>query len=292
MKIFFIGTVGFSKKSLLKLIDLKAEIVGVATKSESQFNADHVDLSPICIKNNIPYKFIRDINSKENVVWIKELHPEVIFCFGWSNLLKKEILKLTPKGVIGFHPTRLPENRGRHPLIWAMVNGMSKSATTFFFMDEGADTGDILSQKEFEIDYEDQAKEVYKKVINNGLSQIQEFYFKLKNNTYQRIPQPIESNYWRKREKKDGKIDFRMSSFAIYNLVRALSTPYVGAHIEYEGKEVKIWQVKEVKDSRNYIEAGKVLKSSDKYILVKCYDGAIKIVAHEFEKLPIINQYL
>ncbi len=292
MKIFFIGAVEFSKKSLLKLIDLKAEIVGVATKSESQFNADHVDLSPICIKNNIPYKFIRDINSKENVVWIKELHPEVIFCFGWSNLLKKEILKLTPKGVIGFHPTRLPENRGRHPLIWAMVNGMSKSATTFFFMDEGADTGDILSQKEFEIDYEDQAKEAYKKVINNGLSQIQEFYFKLKNNTYQRIPQPIESNYWRKREKKDGKIDFRMSSFAIYNLVRALSTPYVGAHIEYEGKEVKIWQVKEVKDSRNYIEAGKVLKSSDKYILVKCYDGAIKIVAHEFEKLPIINQYL
>ena len=48
-----------------------------------------------------------------------------------SNLIKKELLNLTPLGVIGFHPSLLPQNKGRHPLIWAKALGLKKSGTTF-----------------------------------------------------------------------------------------------------------------------------------------------------------------
>jgi len=67
-----------------------------------------------------------------------------------SSLLKKELLSLPPNGVLGYHPAKLPQNRGRHPLIWSLVLGLEESASTFYFMDEGADSGDILSQKDFE----------------------------------------------------------------------------------------------------------------------------------------------
>ena len=30
-------------------------------------------------------------------------------------------------GVVGFHPALLPNNRGRHPLIWAKALGLDKS---------------------------------------------------------------------------------------------------------------------------------------------------------------------
>ena len=30
-------------------------------------------------------------------------------------------------GVIGYHPAELPKNRGRHPLIWALVLGLKKT---------------------------------------------------------------------------------------------------------------------------------------------------------------------
>jgi methionyl-tRNA formyltransferase len=40
MKIYFIGTVEFSKYALEKLIEIKAQIVGVATKADLPFNAD------------------------------------------------------------------------------------------------------------------------------------------------------------------------------------------------------------------------------------------------------------
>ena len=133
MKILFIGTVEFSYRALKKLVELNADIVGICTKDKSNFNSDFADLTPICNKNKIPLKYIDDINSIENINWIKSLNPDVIFCFGWSSLIKKELLNLTKLGIVGYHPASLPENRGRHPIIWALTLGLKKSASTFFF---------------------------------------------------------------------------------------------------------------------------------------------------------------
>ena len=52
MRIVFIGAVQFSEKVLAKLIDIKADVVGVCTLERSHFNADHVDLTPLCKKHN------------------------------------------------------------------------------------------------------------------------------------------------------------------------------------------------------------------------------------------------
>lgn len=293
MKIFFIGTVEFSKIALKKLIDLNAQVVGVCAKEKSEFNSDFADLKPLCDKNKIPHKYVDDVNSKDNCNWIKSLKPDIIFCFGWSNLLKKNILSLTPMGVLGFHPSELPKNRGRHPLIWALALGLKKSASTFFFMDEGIDSGEILSQKNFEILSNDDAKILYDKFVNIALLQIEEFLPLLEKKNYQTIKQNDEaSNVWRKRAKIDGQIDFRMGSRAIYNLVRALTKPYVGAHINYKEKEIAVWKVEVIENKQNNIESGKVLDISENKILVKTYDGAIRITQHEFKKLPNIGDYL
>ena len=133
MKIIFIGTVKFSRISLEKLIDLNAQVVGVCTKEKSKFNSDFEDLSFFCKKNGIPFRYLGMNILKDDYDWIKSFNPDIIFCFGWSNLLKKDILKLPPMGVLGYHPAQLPYNRGRHPLIWALTLGLKKSASTFFF---------------------------------------------------------------------------------------------------------------------------------------------------------------
>ena len=293
MRIVFIGSVEFSKRALIKLIDLKVNVVALCTIKKNRLNSDYVDLRPICKKNKIPFNIVEDINSTESQNWIKSFHPDIIFCFGWSKLLKKNILKSSKMGVIGFHPTKLPENRGRHPLIWSLVLGIKNTASTFFFMNERADEGNILSQKTLKILNSDNAQSLYDKISKVALSQIEDFIPKLQNQTFSVIKQKKNSgNIWRKRSKVDGLIDFRMTSNAIYNLVRALSKPYPGAHIVYNGKEVIIWKVRKINFKKINIECGKILKISDNKILVKTYDGAIEILEHEFKKQPIIGEYL
>jgi methionyl-tRNA formyltransferase len=293
MKILFIGAVEFSLKMLEKLISINANIVGVCTKEKSNFNSDFADIKPLCEREKIPNKYVDDINSDENIDWIRTLNPDIIFCFGWSSLIKKELLELIPMGIIGYHPTKLPQNRGRHPLIWSLALGLNQSASTFFFMDAEADHGDILSQREFEILASDNARTLYDKVVNIAIIQIDEFLPRLANRSYQRIKQnQSKANVWRKRVKKDGLIDFRMSSQAIYNLVRALSKPYVGAHLVYNEKEITIWGTEVIEYNQKNIESGKILESNSQYILVKTYDGAIKILEHEFRVLPDAGEYL
>ena len=293
MRILFVGAVEFSLRSLEKLISMNVDIVGVCTKEASSFNSDFADLRPVCELYSIPCSYVEDVNSQQNIKWIQSLCPDIMFCFGWSSLVKKELLSIPPMGVVGFHPAKLPENRGRHPLIWALVLGLNKSASTFFFMREGADDGMILSQTEFPILYEDDARTLYDKVVGIALGQIEQFTPKLQSNDYKKITQnPNLSNLWRRREKKDGLIDFRMNSRAIYNLVRGLTRPYIGAHIEYCGQDISIWKVEEVECVNNNIEPGRVVGLYNNSIVVKTFGGAIKIVEHDFNFLPKMNECL
>jgi methionyl-tRNA formyltransferase len=293
LNIVFIGTVTFSYKSLQKLLSLNANIVGVCTKTNSAYNSDFEDLSPLCEMSNIPYHFFEDINSQITIRWIEKKQPDIIFCFGLSNLIKKELLQLAPMGVLGFHPTKLPQNRGRHPIIWSLALGLNETASSFFFMNEGADDGDILSQEVVTIEYHDNAKTLYQKIIDTALKQIEIFLPLLQNNTFTTIPQDnIKSNIWRKRSIKDGMIDFRMSSKSIYNLVRALTKPYVGAHIIYQNTNIPIWEVEEVVYNNANIEPGKILSINQETILVKTSDGAIRLLEHQFTNLPEIGDYL
>jgi len=172
--------------------------------------------------------------------------------------------------------------------------GLKQTASTFFVMDEGADTGDIISQEKIKI-IEDNAFSLYNKIINVALKQIVSFSLELetKGAFLDKIKQDkTEGNSWRKRTKNDGKIDFRMTSRAILNLVNALSRPYVGAHLEFQENEVKVWEVKEEKINKLNHEPGKVLKIDGSDLIVKTYDGSIRITDHEFYNLPLKGQYL
>ena len=62
MKIIFIGAVAFSACALRELIAMGADVV-VCTLSNSSFNSDHEDLSPIAQASGIPVCYTSDLGS-------------------------------------------------------------------------------------------------------------------------------------------------------------------------------------------------------------------------------------
>lgn len=284
MRILYIGCVESSYTELELLLKNKKNVVGIITKEKSKFNSDFTDLKPLGDEYQIPCRYAKNINDEEIVKFVQECQPDVIYCFGWSQIIKKDILDIPPLGVIGTHPTELPNNRGRHPIIWALALGLERTAATFFAMDDGADTGDIVSQKPIEIDYTDDARSLYDKITKSECEQILEFTEQLEQGTNTRIKQDKKiGNSWRKRGEADGVIDWRMSSRAIYNLVRALTHPYIGAYFLYGEKKIQVWKVEEIEGTGyQNIEPGKVIKyvnSSDFY--VKAYDNIIHVLDSE-----------
>jgi len=292
MRIVFIGAVLFSDRVLAHLIAMKAEVVGVCTL-EFSANADHRDLMPRANQAGIPVCYAPDINSPETLAWVAARKPDVIFCFGWSRLIKRQLLDVAPMGVVGFHPAALPMNRGRHPLIWALVLGLTETASTFFFMDEGADSGDILSQESVSIAATDTAGSLYDRVSTTALAQISDFLPKLASGTYLRRPQgSSNANNWRKRGPSDGQIDWRMPATGIYNLVRGLTRPYVGAHFVHHGTEVKLWSCSVTTDCRPNLEPGKVVDLDGGFPVVKAGTDAVRLLECHPRREFSVGEYL
>ena len=297
MKIVFIGCVNFSETMLECVLGIDCvEIVGIVTKRYSKFNADFCSLIPLANKNKIPY-FLYDVqNSDEQLCsWVRNRDPDVIYCFGWSHLLKEDLISVPKIGVIGHHPSLLPKNRGRHPVIWALALGLEFTASSFFFIDPGVDSGDLLDQMPVDINFDDDASTLYQKITIVAMKQIKELSRSLDAGTFICVKQDMsQATTWRKRYKADGCIDWRMSCLSIHNLVRALTHPYVGAHCVYKDKEIKIWKIKIMYKGLPDVEPGKIidLDLDNNDIYIKCGDGVLCIYDHEFKSLPEIGTYL
>jgi len=297
MKIGFIGSVAFSESALHHLIaigpEADTEVAAVCTLESAPFNADHVDLTPMAVAQGIPVRYTPDINAPDVHDWLAEKDCDVIFCFGWSRLIGPALLALPKLGVIGFHPAALPKNRGRHPIIWALALGLGETASSFFFMSKGADTGDILSQEPIAIDAEDDAASLYSKITARALDQISTFVPQLADGSFSRRPQDeARANEWRKRGAEDGRIDWRMSARNIHNLVRALARPYLGAHFLRDGADCKVWKTAIVRTAPANTEPGKVLAVSPEGVDIKCGSQAIRLLETEPATIFNVGEYL
>jgi methionyl-tRNA formyltransferase len=163
-------------------------------------------------------------------------------------------------------------------------------------MDEEADSGDLLSQQDVPIRWDDDARTLYDRILDTAEEQVAAFTPRLAVREHSREPQDEEkANYWRKRSYEDGEVDWRMSSASVYNLIRALARPYPGAHCMVDGNEVKLWAASVVDDqfeSVDHLEPGKVLASGSERIAVKCGEGVVAIQEHEFDTIPDTGTYL
>ena len=135
MRAIIIGSVKFSKAIFMVLNSIsELKIVAVITKRDSKINSDFYSLESDAVERNIPVLISNGMDKNNIKQFIKKSNIDIGFCIGWSHILSEDILNMAVKGFIGYHPAHLPYNRGRHPLIWALSLGLSKTSSTFFLI--------------------------------------------------------------------------------------------------------------------------------------------------------------
>lgn len=115
-------------------------------------------------ENVIGYYKPEQITTEELVVIVSDMKPDVIITCYWPYLLSSNIYGNTKYGCINFHPSLLPRNRGWYPSVWEIIEGDRYPAgVTLHLVDEHADTGPIIAQKQFPIAETDTGGTIYGK---------------------------------------------------------------------------------------------------------------------------------
>jgi len=279
MRILFAGAVHMSRALLERLVSLRADLAGVACKPTSKVHADFSSLDDIARAADIPLHHTMSLNDPQTRTWICARKPDVVFCCGWSELLDPSFLGGIPKGVVGYHPAMLPRHRGRHPIIWALALGLTETGSTFFLMDEGADSGPILSQRRVLIGEGDDAGDLYRRLIAVACDQVEDVWRGLRAGTLEAAAQDhARATYWRKRTPDDGQIDWRMPTRGICNLIRALAKPYPGATFGDGAGRTVVWRARAASASAGDVEPGRILAVIEGAPRVKTGDGAVDLI--------------
>jgi methionyl-tRNA formyltransferase len=292
MKIIFIGGVKFSYEILKTILENNWNISVVFSYDDSKKEkiSDFISLDELCSKYNLQNIKVDKINAQNNIEIIKKIEPDIILVMGWSQLLNSEIISIPKIGVIGSHPTELPKYRGRAPIPWSILKGLKTSALTFFFIEEGTDSGDILDQRSFKLSSNDDATSVYKKVESVGKEMIQDNLTKLQNGNYTRKKQDV-SNFienWEKRGPQDGIIDWSRNSQEIHTLIRATTHPYPGAYTIFNGSKLIIWGAEFSNEQSKGV--GKIMRVNNFNVKIGTGKGVIilkRISFNDNKEVPI-----
>ncbi|HYI11726.1 MAG TPA: methionyl-tRNA formyltransferase [Thermoanaerobaculia bacterium] len=282
MKIVLAGSVSFSRHTLERLLAHGANVAGVLGLDPSASNgvSDYSNLEEVAAAANVPYRSYVKINAPEIVEQVRAWAPDLMFVVGLSQLVHDDIMNIPPMGSIGFHPTRLPEGRGRAPVAWLTWDA-KPGAATFFVLEKEADAGAIFVQEPYDVPHGSYAEDVIAAVraaIDRGLDR---WLPKLLAGEWNPVPQDEAlASFWGKRAAEDGWIDWMKPADEIARLVRTASHPYPGAYTYLRGRKLMIWRARVV-DLPFRGVPGRVLHTDSEGFLVQTGDGVLKVEQHE-----------
>ena len=103
------------------------------------------------------------IQSSEKISWEDEF--ELVICFGYRHIIKKEQIYKSSAPIINLHISYLPWNKGAHPNFWSHYE-CTPSGVTIHEIDQGIDTGNIIYQRYVNFkDKEDTFALTYKRLL-------------------------------------------------------------------------------------------------------------------------------
>lgn len=233
-----------------------------------------VFLDEFCAEQGIDLVKIRHINDADAIEAIKTRGIDWLFIIGWSQIAGAEVLAAPTRGVLGIHPTLLPEGRGRAPIPWAILKGLKQTGVTLFKLDEGVDTGEIAAQEILPIAADETATTLYKRVNEAHRTIIRNVWPALSADAIElRKQDESKATIWPARTPADGRITPDMTVEHVDRLVRATTRPYPGAFTEVDGKITRIWKGKIVEENDD-AENGYLLDLADgKYLAIEVKIG-------------------
>ena len=281
MKVGILTSGDLGINTLIKIIH-DFNVVFVLTDSNS-----HGILS-LCKENKIPY-FKGNPRNGVGYNFIKKIEVDIIASINYLFLIEKDIIHHSKQITFNIHGSLLPKYRGRTPHVWSIINNEEETGITAHVIDEGCDTGDIISQTKIKIDKFHTGNDILNKYKILYYNLVKEVIEKVKSDQLELKKQDENlATYFGVRRPENGRIDWNWQKERIRNWVRAQSYPYPGAFTFFNSQKITIDKVEESSLGFNYnIINGTILEVKPD-LIIKTQNGAL-IIKEYREKFQFIK---
>lgn len=220
------------------------QVVGVVTQPDRPSGRGRqLQPSPVKLlaqKHGLPVLQPKSLRTPEALAELQALQPEVIVVAAFGQILPAPVLELPPFGCLNVHASLLPRWRGAAPMAAAILAGDDATGVTIMKMDEGLDTGPILSQRALAIAPGDTRESLANRLAQLGAELLHDTLPDWVSGNIE--PQPQDDSlatYARSIKKEEGRISWNEPAEIIARKVRAFY-PWPGAFTHWEDKPLKI----------------------------------------------------
>lgn len=281
LKIIFAGTPEFAAVTLRVLLHSGHNICAVYTQPDRPAGRGR-KLTPSPVKKlaleaRIP--LYQPVTLKKSHIHdqLRGLDADLMIVVAYGLLLPPQVLAVPRLGCVNIHASLLPRWRGAAPIQRAILAGDSQSGITLMQMDEGLDSGDILSRAGCDITADDTAASLHDRLATLGAETLMTTLIQIENNTVTRIAQDEQlACYAAKIDKAEACMDWAQSAIMLERAVRAFN-PWPVAYTTFNvNQRLRVWQAGIIK-GKAASPPGTVMDAGRPGIDVATGDGILRL---------------
>lgn len=207
---------------------------------------------------------------------LQALQPDIIVVAAYGKILPKAILDMPKYGCINVHTSLLPDYKGAAPIQWAVLNGEKEAGVTIMYMDEGCDTGDIISAERVLLAPDETGGSLHDKLALLGGELLVRTLPAILDGSCSRTPQEKGvGRYVSIIDKSLGNLDFTRPAIELERYIRGLD-PWPCAFTKLEGKILKLWKAYVIPEQVAE-QPGTVIAGDKKALRIATGDGILAV---------------
>lgn len=244
MRLVFMGTPDYAVPALEALIEAGHEVVCVyaqpARRSGRGQETKSTPIARLAKKAGLNLRTPASLKDPEEQAVFAGHQVDVAVTVAYGLLLPKVVLAAPRFGCINAHASLLPRWRGAAPIQRAIMAGDEVSGVSIMRMDEGLDTGPVLSQSRVAITPETTAGMLHDALSELSATMLIETLDALERGLSRETAQNDDAaTYARKIEKAEARLDWTLAAMELERTVRAMA-PFPGAWFFHDGQRIKV----------------------------------------------------
>ena len=278
MRIVFFGTPEFAAVSLRALLRERFEVTGVVTQPDRPQGRSRSTLVPPPVKTLALAEGLPVLQPARPVgdlflAALRHLEPDLGVVVAYGHILKAEVLRLPPRGMLNVHASLLPRFRGAAPIQHAILAGEPETGVSIMEMEEGLDSGPVLHRVSTPIAQDETGGTLTDRLAGLGAAALVEALSLVAAGAARPQPQPHAlATYAPKIDRAAARIDWTREAAAVARQIRAFD-PVPGAWTMLDEDPVKLFSPR---ISEQHGEPGAVLAAGER-LVIGCGDGAVMV---------------